>query len=168
MLRRRKVVTKEPNNSIYYSTTDRSVNIQPYKMRRLYFANDRSFWGIWTTGAFEDKTRLQLIYKLATAMSLSRFTQVEMTNMLFGWHRKHEHAINYAAISSVIEAVSAFTLEFRRRRNRIDTAKHRIRRKLACALDPAKKESDRALKSEQNRRYREKQKLRKSEPEVSK
>ena len=154
-------VHTRPSCDIYHTPNAETVKIKRYKLTRLVFANDRSFWAIWKTAEFEGKNRLQLIYKLTTAMSLSLFTKKEMKQMLIGWHKKHEYKIHYDSLDVIIADVDTFTLEVRRERSRIQTARHRTRRKLAGELDPSEKERDRKIKAEANRRYRESQKLKK-------
>jgi hypothetical protein len=152
-------VTKEPIDNIYSTPKAHGVKIPAYKRTRLVFSNGRSFWTIWHTAAFEDRTRIQLVYKLTTAMSLSRFSKPEMRQMLIGWHKKHEYKIDYVGIDFIIDAVDKFTLPARRIRSQIDKSHYRARRKLKGTLDPAEKEKDRVKKQAENARYRAKKKL---------
>ena len=122
-------MNQQPNKHIYHTITEQFVNIKAYKFSRLAFCN-KSFWNIWCSREFPDKSTNRLLYTLATAMSLSRFTRIEMNLMLIGWLTKHHKNSYYPALNSIIEAVDNFTLETRRAHKREEMRQYRLKKRL--------------------------------------
>lgn len=115
-------------------------SIKPYKLKRLSFVNDGCFWHIWNEADFQGKTYIQLLYKLATSMSLAGFRSDEMMIMLIGWNNKHEFTMNVEGCKDIITSVNAFTLETRRERNRKNVRRYRAKKKLYKILNAPKPE----------------------------
>lgn len=113
-----------------------------YKLQRLKFVNDKSFWTIWYKASFRNKKYIQLVYKLVTAMSLSRFTKPETVWMLIVWHSRHNFSINFTAFDTIIKDVNAFTLKSRRGQKRNEMRKYRATKKLHKTLSASSEVSN--------------------------
>ena len=123
---------KQPSEHIYLTVKDQFVNIKAYKFSRLAYCN-KSFWAIWKTKEFPDAATRRLIYTLATAMALSRFTKLEMKTMLISWLTNRQKTNYYPALDSIIDAVDEFTLETRRAHKREEMRRYRMNKRLLKA-----------------------------------
>jgi hypothetical protein len=121
------------DNNTYTTTKDASVTsraIKPYKIKRLRYANNKTFWPNWNApGPY-----FSSIYILATCMCLSRFSGRECKQMLVGWHNRHNFMIDYAGIDSVIKDAKEFTREKLQDRKRLENSKYRAKQKLIEAM----------------------------------
>jgi hypothetical protein len=123
----------QSNNRIYTSTETQSTQVPAYKISRLAFGEDRSFWPIWNTADYEHKTYIQLVYKLATRMKLERFNDPEVLQMLIAWHKKHQYKIDYTGLSAIVQDARKFTLDTLRQRKRDEMRRYRSRKKAEAA-----------------------------------
>jgi hypothetical protein len=163
-----------PNSYIYSNDAVATVNtpVKKYKIQRLAFGGDRSFWRIWSTAEYEGKTYCQLLYKLATRMKLEGFTDKESLQMLVGWHRKHEYKIDFMGLAHVVSEAKKFTLATIRERSKNEKRRYRAngRAQMEMMSDPEYAEAlafKRSKKRAENERYRTKKKAFADAPVVS-
>jgi hypothetical protein len=110
-----------------YTPTPESVNIKPYKFRRLN--RDKAFWTAWTTGSLDDKSRTKVLYKLASAMRWARFTKPEVLHMLKSWHRTHGWRYDPAQLELIYIAVDHWLKPKIRLRKRLEMQRYRERQR---------------------------------------
>jgi hypothetical protein len=135
--------------SIY--AIQKGVIVPDYKLKRLSFGADKTFWKMWDAGPdypngdeevligsdfitvpIQPWSLNTLVCKLATRMSLARFNQKQTLSMLMGWHKKHDLFTTAKELKKIIAATKEFTAQFKREQKCLEMRRYRAKKKEAA------------------------------------